>query len=143
MSGPRTDVPTAAPTVAVSVLCHKNGSALLIKRAKPPYKDHWSLPGGKVKLGEPLLAAAKRELLEETGLSADLKGPVETFDSIQRDENGHILFHYVLAVFVGSARSDDLRAGDDAAAAEWVSLTKLGNRLTTPGTAERVRRLLG
>ena len=52
----------SAPVLSVSVLCHKDGSALLIKRGKPPYKDHWSLPGGKVEFGETLAEAAAREL---------------------------------------------------------------------------------
>jgi len=131
-----------APRVGVSVLCHRDGRALLIKRGKEPYKDHWSLPGGLVELGETLLEAAERELLEETGVTAALDVPSETFDTIQRDPDGKVASHFVLAVFCGAYRSGDARAGDDAAALEWVPLDLLDGRLTTPGTPERIRRLL-
>ncbi|MBO9423901.1 NUDIX hydrolase [Labrenzia sp. R4_1] len=132
----------SVPVLSVSVLCHKDGSALLIKRGKPPYKDHWSLPGGKVEFGETLAEAAARELREETELTAELAGPVEVFDSIQRDETGNILSHFVLAVFVAANPSGTVKAGDDATAAEWVALEDLDGRITTPGTPARIRRLL-
>ncbi len=134
-------LPTA-PVMSVSVLCHKNGTALLIKRGKPPFKNHWSLPGGKVELGETMMAAAKRELMEETGLIADMSGPVEVFDSIQRDDADQVTSHYVLAVFVAKNPTGTTVASDDAVAAEWVSPSDLDDRLLTPGTAKRIRRLL-
>lgn len=131
-----------APRVGVSVLCHRNGHALLIKRGKDPFKDHWSLPGGLVEVGETLVEAAERELMEETGVKAVLSAPVETFDSIQRDGDNEVVTHFVLTVFCGSFHSGDAVAGDDAAAIEWVHPENLGNRPTTPGTVERIRRLL-
>lgn len=132
----------SAPIISVSVLCHTNGNALLVKRGRPPFKDHWSLPGGKVELGETLIQAAARELMEETGLGGHLSGPVEVFDSIQRDDAGAVTSHYVLAVFLVKDPAGLLTASDDAAAAEWVRLADLDHRLLTPGTAERIRRLL-
>lgn len=132
----------SAPIISVSVLCHADEKALLIKRGKPPYKDHWSLPGGKVELGETLAEAATRELKEETGLTGDLNGPVEIFDSIQRDEAGRVKTHFVLAVFIAEQPVGVLSAGDDATAAEWVRLDQLDKRPSTPGTAARIRRLL-
>lgn len=131
-----------APRVGVSVLCHDNGRVLLIKRGKDPFKGCWSLPGGLVELGEPLLEAARRELREETGVEADLFEPVETFDSIQFDDKGKVLTHFILTVFCGALRSGDAIAGDDASAIEWVQPEALDDRPTTPGTIERIRRHL-
>ncbi|MEO9529057.1 NUDIX domain-containing protein [Roseibium sp.] len=132
-----------APRAAVSVLCHRDGRALFVRRGKPPYKDHWSLPGGLIELGETLVQAAARELLEETGVTAHLGDPVETFDSIQRDADGRVATHFILTVFCGAYASGTPAAGDDAAALDWVLPGELDERLTTPGTPERVRRLLG
>ncbi|WP_306140899.1 NUDIX hydrolase [Roseibium sp. MMSF_3412] len=131
-----------APRVGVSVLCHDDGRVLLIQRGKDPFKGFWSLPGGLVELGEPLLAAAKRELWEETGVEADLSEPVETFDSIQFDDNGKVLTHFILTVFCGALRSGKAVAGDDARALAWVRPEELDDRPTTPGTADRIRRHL-
>ncbi|MBG6162340.1 ADP-ribose pyrophosphatase [Labrenzia sp. EL_208] len=131
-----------APRIGVSVLCHRNGQALLIKRGKDPYKDHWSLPGGLVELGETLAQAAERELLEETGVKANLGEPVETFDSIQLDDDGRVLTHFILTVFCGPFHSGVSVAGDDAAAVDWVHPDELDARKMTPDTPERIRRHL-
>jgi 8-oxo-dGTP diphosphatase len=44
---------------------------LLCKRTKDPYKGLLNLPGGKVENGEDGLAAAYRELFEETGITRE------------------------------------------------------------------------
>ncbi|MEQ8174481.1 MAG: NUDIX domain-containing protein [Syntrophomonadaceae bacterium] len=41
---------------------------LLLRRFKEPFKDQWSLPGGKIEFGEFIDRAALREITEETGL---------------------------------------------------------------------------
>lgn len=130
------------PRAAVSVLCHRDGRALLVRRGKPPFKDHWSLPGGLIELGETLVQAAARELFEETGVTAELEAPVETFDSIQRDEDGQVATHFILTVFCGAYVAGTPVAADDAAELAWLLPGDLDDRLTTPGTPERIRRLL-
>ncbi len=116
-----------APRASVSVLCHRDGRALLVKRGRPPFKDHWSLPGGVIELGETLQEAAARELLEETGVTAAIGEPVETFDSIQRDDDGRVVTHFILTVFCGPYVSGTAVAADDAA----------GARLGRPGRSRR------
>ncbi|GAA0778241.1 NUDIX domain-containing protein [Roseibium denhamense] len=130
------------PRIGVSVLCHMDGRVLLIKRSKDPYKHHWSLPGGHLEYGETLHDAAVRELFEETGLTADLGEPIEVVDAIQKDQDGSPITHYVLVVFFGAYQSGDLKPGSDALESAWLTGEEVGQRLTTPGTPERVRRLM-
>lgn len=130
------------PLLGVSVLCHHQNKVLMIRRGKNPFAGHWSLPGGMVEVGETLKQAAERELLEETGLVAALTEPAEIFDSIQRDEDGKVQSHFVLTVFAAPYLSGILKAGDDAMDAAWLDPEDLEDRPTTPGTPDRIRRLL-
>ncbi|TGW06623.1 NUDIX domain-containing protein, partial [Mesorhizobium sp. M2D.F.Ca.ET.145.01.1.1] len=55
---------------AVSVAVVRGDSILLVKRARPPSQGLYAFPGGKVEGDETLEDAARRELMEETGLRA-------------------------------------------------------------------------
>ncbi|MXN66037.1 NUDIX domain-containing protein [Stappia sp. GBMRC 2046] len=129
------------PRLGVSVLCLRDAEILLVKRGKEPYFGHWSLPGGLVEFGERLADAASRELLEETSVTALLEAePVETFDIIQKQEDGVAAAHFVLAVFRGTYENGEARAGDDAAEVAWVGMRDLETLMMTPGTAARIMR---
>ena len=67
--------------------------ALLIERGYEPYQGKWALPGGFVDGGETPTAAAKRELLEETGYAAGSISYIAAFDPMPGclDSRGHIL----------------------------------------------------
>ncbi len=114
---------------------------LLVKRARQPWPDVWSLPGGKVEPGEPVRAAALRELKEETGISAEILRLLDVVDVIERDRSGRVLGHYILSVFAGRWLGGEARAASDAAAARWVPVAKLERLRMTPGTADLVRRV--
>lgn len=132
---------TGQPRLGVSVLCRRSDDVLLVRRGKAPYLGFWSLPGGLVEFGETMREAARRELLEETGILAELEPePAEVFDLIVRNDAGETERHFVLAMFRGLYLSGDLRAGDDAAEAVFLSLARIGELELTPGTAERIRR---
>lgn len=71
---------------------------LLIKRGADPYKGAWALPGGAVRVDpkepvfdESLEAAAKRELLEETGVEASYLEQLMTVGDSKRDPSGWVL----------------------------------------------------
>ncbi|MDO8661575.1 MAG: NUDIX domain-containing protein, partial [Candidatus Woesearchaeota archaeon] len=53
------------PVVLVAVLQRKN--ILLIKRKKRPYKNYWSMIGGRILLGETVQTASQRLVREKTG----------------------------------------------------------------------------
>ena len=84
------------PKLGASACVWKDGKVLLIQRAKPPL-GLWSLPGGHVEFGETALAAAQRELLEESGVTADLTEFVGLYEIIREKP----LFHYAIACYGG------------------------------------------
>ena len=128
------------PVVAVGVLVLDEGRVLLVQRAKPPQVGRWTVPGGKVELGETLEQAALRELREETGMTATLGPVVEILDRVMLDESGQIAFHYVILDFLGTEPRGVLRASSDALDARFVAIEDLARYELTDGLAEVVAR---
>ena len=132
-------LPYPRAAVAVTVLRHEVCEAtserqyLLAQRARSPGKGTWSLPGGKVNLGEGCLEAAARELLEETALGPkELRyspWPIAATDVIvpESDENAtSVAFHYVLTQFFAFAEADvEPHSGDDASSVRWATLAEV------------------
>lgn len=113
--------PLRRPIPGVGVVCLKGAEVLLIRRGAPPLQGAWSLPGGKVEWGERLEVAALRELVEETGVEAELLGLVDVVDGLFGAD-----IHYVLIDYAACWRSGEPRAGDDAAAAMFHPVAEIG-----------------
>ena len=73
---------------------------LLVRRGNEPSYGRWGLPGGVVELGETVEEAIMREVEEETRIRASPIRLITTFDSIIRDDEDRIRFHYVLCEFL-------------------------------------------
>ncbi|MGV6850187.1 MAG: NUDIX domain-containing protein, partial [Marinibacterium sp.] len=58
------------PRLGALAVVLRDGHVLLARRANPPDAGLWGFPGGHVEPGETGLAAAVRELAEETGVIA-------------------------------------------------------------------------
>lgn len=108
-----------APLVGVGIVCFKGNDVLLIKRGKPPRAGSWSLPGGRQKLGETVRDCALRELVQETGVEAIIGPLADVVDSMTRDGDGGLQYHYTLVDFRADWISGEPRAGGDAADARW------------------------
>lgn len=117
---------TTHPVVAVGAIIVSGSRVVLVKRGKEPLKGRWSLPGGRVELGETLEAAAVREAREETGLDTAIERFVTTVDRIHRDASGTVQYHFVLADYRCRVVGGSLQAGDDADDAVWVEVGDLG-----------------
>jgi ADP-ribose pyrophosphatase len=111
--------PPSAPKAAVGAVVIEEGRVLLVKRKYPPKQGKWAIPGGSVNLGESLQAAAEREVMEETGLVIKAKKPIYTFDLIERNSKGDVIFHYVIVDLFAKYVSGDVLAADDVSDARW------------------------
>lgn len=117
------------PRPALTVDClitrtHKGKKqCLLINRKHDPYCNMWALPGGFLNIDEKLADAARRELLEETGLKvSDLK-QFHVFDEPGRDPRGPT----VSVVFTGHIdfSNSAVKAASDAKEARWFNMDEL------------------
>jgi len=115
------------PLIGVGAIIVGAKGVVLIKRGKPPRLGSWSLPGGAQKVGETVAEAARREIREETGLEAEVKGLVDVVDSISpAEDDGRIRYHYTLVdVWAVASGGDEPVAGGDAADARWVGIDEL------------------
>jgi ADP-ribose pyrophosphatase YjhB (NUDIX family) len=113
------------PIVGVGVVIWRDDRVLLIQRGKAPRQGQWSLPGGAQELGETVAEAARREVLEETGLQITEPQLVAVVDSLQPDDDGRVRYHYTLVDFTAEWRSGKAVAGGDAAAVAWVDAAAL------------------
>ena len=95
---------------------------LLIERSLPPFEGRWALPGGFVREGESLEAAARRELGEETGVRNVYLEQLYTFGDPDRDPRGRVITVAYYALLTGDAVP--LVAGTDAGAAMWMPARK-------------------
>lgn len=92
------------PRVGVSVLVIKEGQILLGERINAHGSGSWCPPGGHLEFGESPIECAKRELKEETGLTAHhvIEGSW-TNDYFEREGKHYITVHMIVKEFEGVA----------------------------------------
>jgi molybdenum cofactor cytidylyltransferase len=99
------------PKVAVLAVMPWEGGILLGKRTEHPGIGKWSFPSGFVDRGEPLEDALLREILEETGLTAEILGLIGVYS--ERGNPTVVIAYAVEAqggTLVGNDDLVDLRA---------------------------------
>ncbi|MDT3396149.1 NUDIX hydrolase [Streptomyces sp. B1866] len=110
------------------VIVDTDRRVLLIERGWDPFAGRWALPGGHVDPGETSLAAAVRELEEETRVrvpAGNLR-QIGVWDTPGRDPRGrYVTVAYLAVVPVGTPAA----AGDDARTAGWWPLDALPSHL--------------
>ncbi len=108
------------PTGGVAVLITRGDTVLLTCRAGGNRAGLWDVPGGWVEYDEDVREAARRELLEETGLDVRVGEPYEVLSNFHSPEA-----HVVGIWFRGEVMGGTLEAGDDASDARFFSLGAL------------------
>lgn len=112
-------------TVDIVIFTIEDGTlkTLLIKRKFDPFKNMWALPGGFVRSGEDIYAAALRELGEESGVSGVYLEQLYTFGLPKRDPRGRVI---TIAYFALVSRQKlRIRSASDATDAGLFPVTSL------------------
>jgi 8-oxo-dGTP diphosphatase len=119
--------PAFAVTVDIVILTMSEGAlhVLLVSRGEAPFQGMWAIPGGFKRPNETLDEAAKRELVEETGVDgASLLTQFGAYGDPERDPRLNVVTVAYLAVLrdVGA-----IVAGSDAAAAALIPVSAVLN----------------
>ena len=127
------------PLVGVGAVILDQGRVVLVKRKFPPLAGDWSIPGGRLKIGETLREGVVREAREETGLTVDPVELLGVYDRLLLDEAGRILYHYVLIDFLCRRLTGELQASGDADDARWFSPEEIEKVSLVADTAQVIR----
>lgn len=134
----RTVVPMADGTwtlCAGGVVTDEDGRLLLVRRGHDPFRGSWSLPSGRAEPGEHAQEAARREVLEETGLVVKVGSRLGVVH--RRDPAG--TQRYEIHDFACQVVGGTLAAGDDADDVGWFTADQVAALPLTPGLLDALR----
>ncbi|HEV7806007.1 MAG TPA: NUDIX domain-containing protein [Solirubrobacteraceae bacterium] len=112
-----------------------DGRLLLGVRDKEPFRGKWVLPGGKVEPFETLEDAARREILEETGLDIKVSRTLDIVEIIDPPRE-HRIIVYALASPIGGR----LVASSDLTSARFFAREELLGLDVTPAVDAVLRK---
>ena len=130
------------PYVGIGGIIVHEGRVVLVKRRFEPLAGQWSIPGGAVETGETLEACLIREMAEETGFVVEVGPVVEVLDRITHEDDGKVLYHFVLIDYLCWPVGGELRAGSDVAEAVLAEPSELAQYQLTEKALTVIERAL-
>ena len=123
------------PKLACATILRNNGAILLVRRARPPRKGFWCLPGGFVDQGEVVERAAEREVAEETGLLARVASLMGLYSYLD--------YPVVVAIYQADILGGSLRLSPESTEAHWFPPQDVPwEDLAFPSTTDALKELL-
>jgi len=117
------DKPSVTADIVIFTVQDNELKILLVKRAVEPFKNKWAIPGGFVKMNESLEDAAKRELMEETGVGEVYLEQLYSFGEPKRDPRGRVITIAYVALI--NSEKIKIRASTDVSEVQWFSIKKI------------------
>jgi mutator protein MutT len=130
------------PFVGVGAVVWDGARLVLERRGQPPRQGDWALPGGVIELGETASEAVRREVMEECGIDVQVGPLLGLFEPIEREDDGRVRYHFVVADYLVYYVSGELRPGDDAAEVRWVRPEDLTQYDLAPAARSMIARAL-
>lgn len=130
--------------ISVLLVCFKENQkqVLFYTRKKQPYYNHQGFPAGKIRLGEPLLDAAKRELYEETKLTGDPELFRIEHNIVYNKQDACLLLDAYFYMFRVTNTQGTLEPNDEGTF-EWIQINDVKSFLQKPfGKKEDLLKLL-
>jgi len=115
------------PKVSVAITLERRNVSgerefLFQQRKKNPYFDFWGRVGGKIRWGESILEAARRELKEETGLEADMEYKLLYHKRDFNKESGELLEDKIFLCVYGTNYRGELMEEFEAGVNKWMTI---------------------
>ena len=126
------------PILAVSAAILRDDKLLVVRRARHPAINLYTLPGGGVEVGETLSEAVAREVREETALEIEPVALAGHREVIARDAQGRVERHFVILCFAARWVSGEPVLNEELDDARWLAPSELAGLRTTEGLAEIV-----
>lgn len=115
--------PAVTTDIVIFTIRQDELKVLLIKRALPPHRGDWALPGGFVNLDESLEEGARRELEEETGVTGVYLEQLYTFGRPDRDPRERVITVAYYALI--PTDTIEIRAATDAEGVSWFGMNEV------------------
>ena len=120
-------IPTKQQVSAGGVVCRRYRGKIRVALISVAPEMRWQLPKGIVDKGETPEAAALREVREETGLAAEIVGPIETIEYwyVSGQGDARIRYHKFVHFFLMKYLSGSVEDHDhEVEEARWVAIDK-------------------
>jgi 8-oxo-dGTP diphosphatase len=126
------------PFLAVSAAIFRDGKVLVVRRARKPALNLYTMPGGVVEAGETLIEAVTREVREETALEISAVALAGHREAVMHDRDGKVERHFVILCFAARWVSGEPVLNEELDDARWLAPSELAGLRTTDGLAEIV-----
>jgi ADP-ribose pyrophosphatase YjhB (NUDIX family) len=126
------------PFLAVSAAIFRDGKVLVVRRARKPALNLYTMPGGVVEAGETLAEAAAREVREETSLEIEVLSLAGHREAMMRDKEGRVERHFVIMCFAARWVSGEPHLNEELDEAHWLLPSEITGLRTTDGLVEIV-----
>ena len=112
---------------------------MLVRRARAPALGLFTLPGGVVEVGETLVEAVKREVVEETRLAIEPITIAGSREIVGRDADGRVERHFVIVAFAAHWCCGEPILNEELDYYCWTDPDAVAGLATTEGLASLVQ----